>query len=198
QYEKFGRIERAILQYYGLKNGMSLIDLGCGSGRLASELSTCMNIEYLGIDIVQDLLTYAQSKSDKTYRFVINSELNIPSGDCSADMVSAFSIFTHILHDETYLYLEDIKRVLRPGGHLVFSFLEFAEEGHWSVFSSTVAAHRNKIATGLNQFIERTTINTWCQYLGYERQAFIDAGDAPWQSEPALGQAIAILRKPVL
>jgi len=106
QYKEFGAIERAVLQYAGLKNGMSLIDLGCGSGRLASELSGRMKIEYLGIDIIQELLTYAQSKSDEAYRFVVNRALNIPSSDSSADMVSAFSVFTHLLHAETYLYLE--------------------------------------------------------------------------------------------
>jgi DNA-binding SARP family transcriptional activator len=47
-YKEFGAIERAVLQYARLKNGMSLIDLGCGSGRLASDLSGRMEIEYLG------------------------------------------------------------------------------------------------------------------------------------------------------
>jgi ubiquinone/menaquinone biosynthesis C-methylase UbiE len=195
-YQQFGAIERAVLQYAGLKNGMSLIDLGCGSGRLASALSGRMKIDYLGIDIIQELPTYAQSKSDEGYRFVVNRALNIPSSDSSADMVSAFSIFTHLLHAETYLYLEDIKRVLRPGGHVVFSFLEFAEAGHWYVFVATVDAKRTNKMPLLNQFIERDTIDTWCEHLGYEREAFISAGDAPWHSEPPLGQAIALLRKP--
>jgi ubiquinone/menaquinone biosynthesis C-methylase UbiE len=56
QYKEFGAIERAVVHYAGLKNGMSLIDLGCGSGRLASDLSGRMKIEYLGIDIIQELL----------------------------------------------------------------------------------------------------------------------------------------------
>jgi ubiquinone/menaquinone biosynthesis C-methylase UbiE len=196
QYKELGAIERAVLQYAGLKNGMSLIDLGCGSGRLASDLSGRMKIEYLGIDVIQELLTYAQSKSDDGYRFIVNRALNIPSSDSSADMVSAFSVFTHLLHAETYLYLEDIKRVLRPGGHVVFSFLEFAEAAHWSVFATTVDTQRTNTAPVLNQFVERNTIDTWCKHLGYEREAFISSSDAPWHSEPPLGQAIALLRKP--
>jgi SAM-dependent methyltransferase len=62
-YEEFGRIEADILRYAGLKDGMSLIDLGCGSGRLATVLGRTMKIEYTGIDIVQALLDYAESKS---------------------------------------------------------------------------------------------------------------------------------------
>ena len=57
---------------------------------------------------------------------MLNRALYIPAPDACADMVCAFSVFTHLLHTETYLYLEDIRRVLRPGGRLVFSFLEFA------------------------------------------------------------------------
>jgi ubiquinone/menaquinone biosynthesis C-methylase UbiE len=195
-YEAYGAIERAILHYAGLQNGMSLIDLGCGSGRLANALSKSNSISYLGIDIVEELLVYAKSKSDQSYRFILNRALNLPVEDNHADMVSAFSVFTHLLHDETYIYMEDIQRILRPGGCLVFSFLEFDEPMHWPIFTTTVNSKRNNFAPPLNQFIERNTIDTWCKHLGFKREAFISGGDTPWNTEPALGQAVAILRKP--
>jgi cyclopropane fatty-acyl-phospholipid synthase-like methyltransferase len=43
----------------------------------------------------------------------------------SADIVIAFSVFTHLLHEECYAYLQDAARVLTPGGKFVFSFFEF-------------------------------------------------------------------------
>jgi 2-polyprenyl-3-methyl-5-hydroxy-6-metoxy-1,4-benzoquinol methylase len=52
EYREIGATEAEILRYAGLKDGMSLVDLGCGSGRLASELGRSMNIEFTGIDIV--------------------------------------------------------------------------------------------------------------------------------------------------
>src|SRR4051812_45256940 len=61
-YEETGRKERAILEYAGLKPGMSLVDIGCGSGRLSSVLGD-LPVDYLGTDVVQKLLDYAKTKA---------------------------------------------------------------------------------------------------------------------------------------
>jgi ubiquinone/menaquinone biosynthesis C-methylase UbiE len=194
-FETVGLIERAVVAHAGLRDGQRLIDLGCGSGRLAWALGRSMRLDYLGIDVVQALLDYAASKSPDTYRFIRNRTLHIPAPDESADMVCAFSVFTHLLHAETYLYIEDIRRVLRPGGRLVFSFLEFAAPDHWPVFSDTVNIQRHSTVPHLNQYIERNAIDLWCEKLGYEREAFVDGTDAPWGEAPPLWQSLAFLRR---
>jgi hypothetical protein len=51
-YNEIGAIERDLLVYAGLKNGMSLVDFGCGSGRLGHALGSSLDISYVGIDIV--------------------------------------------------------------------------------------------------------------------------------------------------
>jgi ubiquinone/menaquinone biosynthesis C-methylase UbiE len=195
-FEAVGLIERAVVAYAGLRDGHRLIDLGCGSGRLAWALGRAMRVDYLGIDIVQDLLDYAASRSPPTYRFVLNRALRIPAPDQSADMVSAFSVFTHLLHAESYIYMEDAVRVLRPGGRLVFSFLEFAEPQHWVVFSGTVDSQRHGPVPHLNQFIERNAIDLWCDKLGLVREAFVSGTEAPWGDAAPLWQSLAILRRP--
>ena len=192
-FEKNGLIEAAVMRHFGLRDGMTLIDLGCGSGRLAWALGQSMRIDYLGIDIVQALLDYARTKSPRTYRFVLNRTLNIPAPDASADMVCAFSVFTHLLHAETYLYMEDIRRVLRPGGRLVFSFLEFRAAEQWNVFSDAVRAVSESRRIHLDMFIERSVIDVWCAHLGFEREQFVGPGDpGPGGS---FGQSVAILRR---
>jgi ubiquinone/menaquinone biosynthesis C-methylase UbiE len=193
-YQKIGTIEADVLRYAGLTNGMSVIDLGCGSGRLASILGQSMNVDYTGIDIVQSLLDYAKTKAPNNYRFLLHRELNLPAANNQTDFVSAFSVFTHLMHAETYIYLEDIKRILKKGGKLVFSFLEFSVEAHWTIFEATVDAQRMHANVPINMFIERSTIDIWCRKLGYEIQAYISGSEAPWRGEP-LGQSTAILRK---
>lgn len=195
-FETVGRTECAVVRYAGLRDGMMLIDLGCGSGRLAWASGQDMRIDYTGIDIVQALLDYARTRSPPSYRFLLNRTLHIPAPDASADMVSAFSVFTHLLHAETFLYMEDIRRVLRPGGKLVFSFLEFADPAHWVVFSGTVDAQRHNTLPHLNQFIERSAIALWGERLGYELEGFVSGSDAPWGDAPPLWQSLAILRRP--
>jgi ubiquinone/menaquinone biosynthesis C-methylase UbiE len=195
-FESVGIIERAVVRHAGLRDGMTLIDLGCGSGRLAWALGQTMQVQYTGIDIVQALLDYARGKAPSHYRFMLNRTLRIPVPDASADMVSAFSVFTHLLHAETYLYMEDIFRVLRPGGRLVFSFLEFADPEHWLVFSGTVNAQRVSMTPHLNQFIERNAIELWCAKLGYMLERFIGGAETPWGDAKALWQTVAVARRP--
>ena len=194
-YDEVGSIERDIMRWAGLKDGMLVIDLGCGSGRLAHALGQSVKIDLLGVDIVQALLDYAATKCPPNYKFVLNHTLTIPAKDDCADFVASFSVFTHLLHSETYLYMEDIRRVLKPGGKLVLSFLEFANPDHWRAFMSEVDGKRAAANAPLNTLIERPVIEKMAAALGYRLERFIDGSEAPWGGRP-LGQATAILSKP--
>ena len=192
-YEVFGQIEADILQAAGLADGMRLVDLGCGSGRLAAALHKRMAISYVGIDIVKALLDYAQSRAPN-YSFKLHRDLTIPEEDGSADMVCAFSLFTHLLQAESYLYLEEAARVLRRGGgKVVFSFLEFTEPTHWDTFQHTKNSVRLKTAEHLNMFTERSAIDVWARHLGFSAPQYFDAG-AMWRGHK-LGQSVAILAR---
>jgi ubiquinone/menaquinone biosynthesis C-methylase UbiE len=194
-YEHVGQVEAAIVRYAGLRDGDSLIDLGCGSGRLSTALGEQMKIEYSGIDVVSSLLKYAKKKAPPNYKFILNRSLGIPLPDNSADMATAFSVFTHLLHHESYIYLEHMKRVVRPGGAVIFSFLEFAEARHWAQFEATVEVQRNKPMPHLNQYIERSQIELWSSKIGYGSVNFVDSPASPWGAPGELGQSVAILRK---
>jgi ubiquinone/menaquinone biosynthesis C-methylase UbiE len=143
---------------------------------------------------VKSLLDYARTKAPR-YDFILHRELTIPQPDQSADMVSAFSVFTHLLHAESYLYLEECVRILKPRGKVVFSFLEFAEPAHWEVFLQTKKMTQDKTLDHLNMFIERNAIQVWAAKLGVTVERFIDGNAAEWSGH-ALGQAIAVLSKP--
>ena len=54
EFETMGAIECDILRHFGLASTGYLIDVGCGSGRLAKPLSSYLKGRYLGIDIVPD------------------------------------------------------------------------------------------------------------------------------------------------
>jgi hypothetical protein len=110
-------------------------------------------------------------------------------------MVCAFSVFTHLLPEESYIYMEDIRRVLKPGARLVFSFLEFSTPSHWAVFDTTVTEQKNGSKGHLNTFIERSVIELWCTKLNFILTGFVDGSQSPWNGAP-LGQSLAILEKP--
>jgi 2-polyprenyl-3-methyl-5-hydroxy-6-metoxy-1,4-benzoquinol methylase len=193
-FESVGQIEADILRHFGLRDGMYVIDIGCGSGRLAHALSKMGKFEYLGTDIVQSLLDYAAKKSPTNYLFKLNRALNIPAASNSADYVVVFSVFTHLLHSESFIYLEEAKRVLRLGGMAIFSFLEFSEPGHWWAFEAEMQTRRGGGEGHLNTFIDRGAIAIWARRLGFEVEAMISGCDAPW-GKNHLGQAVAVLKK---
>jgi len=122
-FEAIGLLEYHLLTQYGLKKNDIVIDVGCGSGRLAFQLSR-HNFEgdYIGVDIVQDLFEYAMNLCKRPdWKFYKAPGLTIPEPDESADFICFFSVFTHLLHEETFLYLKDTKRVLKPNGKIIFS-----------------------------------------------------------------------------
>ena len=177
EFESMGIMERELLVQQGLPKDGYLIDVGCGSGRLAKPLAEYLEGDYLGIDVVPDLLAHARRITGRErWRFLLAPGLSIPEASGRADMVCFFSVFTHLLHEESFTYLREARRVLKPGGKIVFSFLEFAIPSHWAVFEQTVA-QAGKLMP-LNQFIGRDAIAAWAEHLGLRIDAVFD-GDKP-------------------
>jgi SAM-dependent methyltransferase len=205
-FESIGLMERDFLIFQGLEPGGFVIDIGCGSGRLAAPLSQYLRGPYLGTDVVPELLEYARTTVDRPdWKFELADGLRIPATEGSADVVCFFSLFTHLLHEESYTYLLEARRVLKPTGRIIFSFLEFAIWSHWSVFESDLAA----IGTDAphNQFMSRDGIQAWATHLEMQVLDIFD-GDTPhiplsepvtmengtrYESLGALGQSIAVL-----
>ncbi|HEY0607466.1 MAG TPA: class I SAM-dependent methyltransferase, partial [Herpetosiphonaceae bacterium] len=106
EFDAFGVIERDLLIQYGLQPDDYVIDIGCGSGRLVKPLAHYLRGRYLGIDIVPDLVDYARSLVERPdWRFEVAEGLTIPEQDEQANIVCFFSVFTHLLHEHSFIYL---------------------------------------------------------------------------------------------
>lgn len=204
-FYEFGRLESALLVQYGLLDCRTLVDVGCGSGRLALSLPESFTGEYIGTDISEPLLNHlSKLRNDPRFRFLHVDGLTIPLGDGAADMVSMFSLLTHLRHEDAFLYLRDTKRVLRSGGTVVFSFLDFSQEDLWPVFHSTVAAVEAGQLHHINQFMSRDLVTAWAKMLEFDVVNIHDGGDQYIVcAEPdgttrlgSLGQSVAVWRKP--
>lgn len=195
-FELIGPIEVALLRHYGLPQDGYLIDVGCGSGRLAKPLSAWLKGRYLGIDLVPALVAHARKIAARPdWRFQVIQHIGIPEQDDQADMVCFFSVLTHLTHEQSYWYLEEARRVLKPGGRIVFSFLELREPAHLKIFLDTVAAMKRKVAMPMNTCIDRETIGHWATALGMEVVEIRDGADGV-VAEGSLGQSVCVLRRP--
>ena len=124
-FEAVGKMEYFILLQHGLQKDHTVVDVGCGSGRLAIRLKDYLDGKYLGIDVVPELYEYARKLVGRDdWDFKTAPGLTIPMRDESADFICFFSVFTHLTHEESYKYLEDrgisiVRNVLREEGRAV-------------------------------------------------------------------------------
>ena len=208
-FNAYGILELEVLKFFGLRHDFYVIDVGCGSGRLARPLSGYLSGQYLGTDVVEDLVTHARAIVRRAdWRFEVVDGLAIPERDAVADFVCFFSVFTHLLHEQSYVYLREAKRVLKPGGKIVFSYLDFDVAAHWSVFEANIR-DLGVNSHPLNMFIGRDAVKAWAQRLELKIEA-MEPGDKPFLplSQPVVfdngsvaehrasfGQSICVLRK---
>jgi ubiquinone/menaquinone biosynthesis C-methylase UbiE len=106
--------------------GRRVLDFGCGSGRLLRQfLDEARLAEFHGSDIDEEVVSWTRSHLCPPIANVrVNSgkpPLDYP--DDHFDLVMALSVFTHIA-DGWSDWLLEIRRVLKPGGLLIATFLD--------------------------------------------------------------------------
>lgn len=177
EFEGYGALLRDALIFHGLAPSDYLIDVGCGSGRLAKPLAEYLTGKYLGIDVVPGLVEYARKLVPRSdWRFEVAEGLKILEADGQADMVCFFSVLTHLLHEESFVYLREAKRVLKPGGKIVFSFLDFRVASHWGSFESNLS----DIGIGaqpMNVFVCPDMLREWAKRLELEIESIHDGDE---------------------
>src|SRR6185437_6309556 len=184
-FDRIGAAELSLLEELGFARGNALVDVGCGSVRLASQIvgrfgdSVC----YVGTDVVPELLDFARERTPRPYSFLCVDACVIPAPDESADFVTLFSVFTHLRRREIHQYLREARRVLRPGGRIVFSYL--SPLLHRGIFLRT-AWRRGNIE---NHFATSGTIARWARTHRFS---------APQLFPGRIGQSVAVLHKPIM
>jgi len=101
-----------------LNKGEKILDLGCGNGRLLDFLKD-KNIIYTGVDNSEKLIEIAKIKNPQA-NFLAADSLNLPFQDNYFDKIFSIAVLHHI--PSVYFrkcFMEEAKRVLRPGGILI-------------------------------------------------------------------------------
>jgi SAM-dependent methyltransferase len=209
-FGRVGAIELAILREAGLEPQHTLVDFGCGAGRLALHAVSFLDRgEYVGIDISQQALrraaaNVARLQPPPTCRvsWLHNVKTSFPLGNRVADVVCAFSVFTHIEHEDTYRYLADAGRLVRAGGRFVFSCLPLELEVSREVFLESAALPlQQRWRRVRNVTTSRDMMDVISGLAGWRVVEWYDGDAARWSidgsSAPAmLGQSICVLQRP--
>ena len=97
--------------------GARVLELGCGTGEFTRRV-VAGGARVVALDLSGDLLAKARAKIGAAARFVRANAHVLPFADASFDVVYGCSILHHLDVD---LALREVRRILRPGGRLVFS-----------------------------------------------------------------------------
>lgn len=133
----------AIIKRSGIKSGMKILEIGCGSGAFTTFIarSAGSNGKVYALDIQPGMLEQLKNKLLKPENKDINnimpklaSAYDLPFSDNSLDLVYMVSVFQEI--PDTAKTLEEIKRVLKTGGILAIS--EFFIDPDYPLRSTTV------------------------------------------------------------
>jgi SAM-dependent methyltransferase len=148
----FNEVGNAFLGHFRelcqLRPDENVLDVGSGIGRMAVPLTSYLSSRgsYDGIDIVPTGVRWCTktiTPRHPNFRFhladVRNQEYNprggvtaadyrFPFADASFDFVFMTSVFTHMLPREVENYLDEVHRVLRPGGRSFITWFLLNEE----------------------------------------------------------------------
>ncbi len=126
----------------GLKPGETVLDIGCGTGRMAVPLLGYLDTDggYIGFDISQKAVGWCRKRIGSLnqrfcffYADIYNKEYNprgsisavdyvFPCDDESIDFAFATSVFTHMRENEVRHYLSEIRRALKQNGRAWLNF----------------------------------------------------------------------------
>ena len=110
---------------FGLRNGMTVVDYGCGPGRYTVEFARLVGSE--GKVYAVDILDIALKETEKRLRkfgmqnVILKQANGYDTGimDGAADIVFAIDMFHHV--SDTDAFLREIYRISKPDALLIFS-----------------------------------------------------------------------------
>ena len=114
---------RELLAKHGapVEQADALLDFGCGCGRVTRYWRTLESTRVVGTDYNAELVDWCRENLPFA-EFTTNAlRPPLPFGPASFDVAYALAVFTHLGEELALEWVDELARVLRPGGHLVIS-----------------------------------------------------------------------------
>lgn len=121
----------------------SVLDFGCGCGRILVPFQKRMpQARFYGTDVDAALIRWSRKHLPSAEFSHNGPEPPLPYADASFDLIYAHSVFTHLDERLQFLWLEELRRVARPGAILILTVhgmteaagFKFVKNDAWSDF----------------------------------------------------------------
>ncbi len=205
-----------------IPNGL-VVELGCGSGRLAAAL-VAAGYSVLGVDLSEDLVNMARQRVPQA-EFCVDSFFQMPIPPCQS-VISIGECLNYCFDPSSDLWslFERVYQALSPGGVLIFDLLEvgqipggtkvqsFREGTDWCVlvekeedpdrhrlvrrivtFRQVGEWYRRSQETHVVQLYSAESITQWLNQVGFQVQMLAGYGDYTLRK----GHQAFLARKPL-
>jgi len=111
---------RAVLKRNGLrmKQFGSVLDFGCGVGRIIRHWNGAQRPVLHGTDYNADLIGWCRANL-RSFEFCVNPLAGaLPYENETFDFIYSFSVFTHLREPLQFHWIDELSRVLKPGGYI--------------------------------------------------------------------------------
>jgi len=146
-YVKSARLEaQRLAQHCGLGTASRVLDVGCGTGRLAIGILAEVGevAAYHGLDVHRPSIEWCNrhvQNRHPTFRFIhidlqnqrynpggrSDAGVRLPLPDASVDVINLYSVFSHLTYGDVVSYLRELRRVITTTGHMFLT--AFIEDG---------------------------------------------------------------------
>lgn len=111
-------LDRALHRSIGrtVADAQRVLDWGCGVGRLTQHLAELPGREVHGADIDRENVAWASANIPNAKFAVISRDPPTAYPEGYFDLVIAISVFTHLSETAQFAWLEELRRIVKPGG----------------------------------------------------------------------------------
>lgn len=122
-----------ILKKLYLKEGMTLLDIGCGWGYLLIEAAKKYGVQGLGITLSKEQYREFQSRIEKEHledrlTVELRDYRDLPDMGKTFDRVVSVGMVEHVGRDNYQTFMDCVNRVLNPGGLFLLHFISALKE----------------------------------------------------------------------
>ncbi len=120
-YRSFSYSEmQKMIGFGNLKNGMKILDLGCGTGNLSARLLECLEADIIGVDRSVQMLEKAKAKTNTLRVLCADADHSpLPFNDHSFDVIIGSYVIHHIKN--RMAMIAECFRILRNGALILLT-----------------------------------------------------------------------------
>lgn len=146
-----------------------ILEIGCGVGRVGTALAPVCR-HWFGADISGEMLKHAAKRlaSHPNVTLVELEDVNLRMfPDNGLDLTYCTVVFMHLYEWDRYRYVQEMFRVLRPGGRCYFDNMDITSGPGWQMFQESAALLPNRRPAHVSMISSGEELETYARHAGF-------------------------------